>query len=169
MAPAAHELLRAYLEAARLKRDSWAAARHAVDRSGTTHTFRLQRGLLLACGIVAVAFGAACLGLAVAAPLTAWSPDVGGKGDEVWAIGLGLLCLWFGIRLFRVGVQIRGEKLTIRSYLRTRTVGASEIRAITLQPKAISQGGATWISEVSGDGAGQRGNISPAFCVQGRF
>ncbi len=50
VAPAAHGLLQPYLEAARLKRDSLAAARHAVDRSETTHTFRLQRGLLLAGG-----------------------------------------------------------------------------------------------------------------------
>ena len=148
VAPAAHELLQPYLEGARLKRDSLAAARHTVDRSGTTHTFRLQRGLLLAGGIVALAFGVACLGLAVAAPLTAWSPNVGSKGDEILVIGLGFLCLWFGIRLLRVGVQVSGEKLTIRSYLRTRTVDASEIRAITLQPKAISQGGNIWIPQV---------------------
>ncbi len=77
VAPAAHELLQPYLEGARLKRDSLVAARHAVDRSGTTHTFRLQRGLLLACGIVVLAFGVACLGLAVADPLTGWSPNVG--------------------------------------------------------------------------------------------
>jgi hypothetical protein len=148
VAPAAHELLQPYLERARLKRDSLAAARHAVDRSGTTHTFRLQRGLLLGGGIVALAFGVACLGLAVAAPLTAWSPNVGGKGDEVWTIGWGFLCLWFGIRLLRVGVQVRGEKLTIRSYLRTRTVSASDIRAITLQPKTIGQSGNIWIPRV---------------------
>ncbi len=148
VAPAAHGLLQPYLEAARLKRDSLAAARHAVDRSETTHTFRLQRGLLLAGGIVVLAGSAACLGLAVAAPLTAWSPRIGGKGDEVWAVGLGVLCLWFGIRLLRVGVQVSGEKLTIRSYLRTRTVDASEIRAIALQPKVISQGGAVWIPRV---------------------
>jgi hypothetical protein len=47
-----------------------------------------------------------------------------------------------------VGVQVSGEKLTIRSYLRTRTVDASQIRAITLHPKTISQGGATWIPRV---------------------
>lgn len=148
VAPAARELLQPYLESARLKRDSLAAARHAVDRSGTTHTFRLQRGLLLAIAIVVLAFAIACLGLAVADPLSGWSPNVGSKVDEVWVIGGGFLCLLFGIRLLRVGVQISGEKLTIRSYLRTRTVNASEIRAITMQPKTISQGGATWIPRV---------------------
>lgn len=148
VAPATYELLQPYLERAQLKRNSLVAGRHAVDRSGTTHTFRLQRGLLLAGGIVALAFGVTCLGLAVAAPLTAWSPNVGGKGDEVWAIGLGFLCLWFGIRLLRVGVQVSGEKLTIRSYLRTRTVSASEIRAITLQPKAMGESGNIWIPRV---------------------
>jgi hypothetical protein len=149
VAPAARTLLQPYLEAARLKRDSRLAARHTVDRSETTHTFRLQRGLLLPCGIVVLAFAAACLGLALAAPLSGWSPSVGDKGGEVQLVGLAVPLLWFGIRLCRVGVQVTGQKLTIRSYFRTRPVNASDIRAITLQPKEISQGGgATWIPRV---------------------
>jgi len=116
-----------------------------------TRIFRLQRGLLVSCGIVVLAFGAASLGLAVAGPLTGWSsPVVGvrGAGDEVKVVGLGLACLWLGIRLLRAGVQIRGGKLTVRGYFRTRAVNASEIRAITLQPKQISQGGPVWIPRV---------------------
>jgi hypothetical protein len=148
VASAAQQLLRPYLDAARRKRDALAAAQHAVDRSETTHTFRVQRGLFLASGIAAVAFGIACLALAVAAPLSGWSPSVGNKGDAVLLVGMDVPCLWLGIRLLRVGVQVSGEKLTIRSYLRTRTVDASQIRAITLHPKAISQGGASWIPRV---------------------
>jgi hypothetical protein len=148
VAPAAHELLRPYLDAARLKRDARAAARHAVDRSESTHTFRLQRGLLLASGIAVMVGSAACLGLAVAAPLSGWSSRIGSKGDEVWAVALGLLCLWFGVRLLRVGVLVTGEKLTIRSYLRTHTVDNSQIRAITLQPKVLGQGVPVWIPRV---------------------
>lgn len=148
VAPAARTLLRPYLEAARLERDSLLAARHTVNRSETTHTIRLQRGLLLLSGIVVLAGAAACFGVALAAPLSGWSPSVGSKGGEVELVGLGVLTLWFGIRLCRVGVQVTGQKLTIRNYFRTRTVNASDIRAITLQPKEISQGGAVWIPRV---------------------
>jgi Septum formation len=148
VAPAARTLLRPYLEVARLERDSLLAARHTVDRGGTTHTIRLQRGLLLFFGIVVLAAAAAGFGVALAAPLSGWSPSVGSKGGEVELVGLGVLAIWFGIRLCRVGVQVTGQKLTIRNYVRTRTVNASDIRAITLQPKEISQGGAVWIPRV---------------------
>jgi hypothetical protein len=47
-----------------------------------------------------------------------------------------------------VAVQISDEKLAIRSYLRTRTVNANEIRAITLQSKAMGQAGNHWIPRV---------------------
>ena len=137
-APAAAELLQPRLKAAELNRDASLASRHAVDPSGTTHTFRFHRGLHLTGGILALAIGAACLALAVAFPLSGWSPDIGSKGDEIWIIGSALLCIWFGIRLFRVGVKVSGEKLTIRSYLRSHTVSAGEISAITLQSKPMN-------------------------------
>jgi hypothetical protein len=92
--------------------------------------------------------GAACLALAVAAPLSGWSPNIGGRGDEIWIIGLALLCLWFGIRLFRVGVKVSSEKLIIRSYLRSRIVSAGEISAIALQSKPMGEDGNHWIPRV---------------------
>lgn len=148
VAPAAAELLQPRLAAAERKRDASLGRRHAVNRSGTTHTFRFHRGLHLIVGILALAMGAASLALAIAAPLTAWSPNVGGKGDEIWAIGLGLVCVWFGTRQFRVGVQVRSQKLTIRNDLRSRTVEASDISAITLRSKSMGQAGEHWIPRV---------------------
>src|SRR5262249_10930535 len=75
-------------------RETGLAWGHTVDRSGTIHTFRFQRSLLLPGAIMALASAAACFALAVAGPLSGWSPDVGmSKGDEIWAIGVCLLCL----------------------------------------------------------------------------
>jgi hypothetical protein len=46
------------------------------------------------------------------------------------------------------GVQISAEKITIRGYFHTRTVNASEIRAITLRPKDNGEGQLRWIPQV---------------------
>lgn len=122
---------------------------HTVDRSGTIHTFRFQRGALLIGAIMALAFAAAFFALAVAGPLSGWSPDVGvSKGDEIWMIGAGILCSWLTIRLLRVAVQISAGKMTIRSYFFTRTVNVGEIRAITLRSKSMGQAGNHWIPRV---------------------
>jgi hypothetical protein len=87
---------------------------------------------------MALAFAAVSFALAVAGPLSGWSPDLGmSKGDEIWAIGVGLLCSWFGIRVLRIAVQINAGKMAIRGYFRTRTINVGEIRAITLQPRSI--------------------------------
>jgi hypothetical protein len=49
---------------------------------------------------------------------------------------MGLLGIWLGIRLLRLGVlQISTGKMTVRGYLHTRTVEVSEIRAFTLQTR----------------------------------
>jgi hypothetical protein len=130
-------------------RETGLAWGHRVDRSGTIHTFRFQRGLLIFGAVMVLAFAAAFFALAVAGPLSGWSPDVGmSKGNEIWAIGAGLLCLWLGIRLLRVAVEISAGKMTIRSYFRTRTVNVGEIRAISLQSKSMSGGGSQWIPRV---------------------
>jgi hypothetical protein len=55
---------------------------------------------------------------------------------------------WLGIRQFRVGVQIRGGKLTIRGGLGTRTVNVSEIRAITLQSEDNLRVRHSWVPRV---------------------
>jgi len=144
--PAAGEL-----EAARLaweqewapKRDSGPAIRHAVDRSGTTHTFRYRRGfhLLLGTPVVVLAVGwLAGLTAALADPSSSWARGDGGvsRWDSIWASAVGLLGIWLGIRLLGVGVlQVRAGKMRVRGYFRTRAVEASEIRAITLLPKDV--------------------------------
>jgi hypothetical protein len=129
-------------------RETGLAWGHTVDRSGTIHTFRFQRGSLLVGAIMALACAAACFAVAVAAPLSGWSPNVGDKGGEIQLIGLFLVGLWFGIRLLRVAVEIGAGKMTIRSYFRTRTVNVGEIRAITLQSKSMGQAGNHWIPRV---------------------
>jgi hypothetical protein len=51
------------------------------------------------------------------------------------ACGVGFAFAWFGIGHFRCGVQVSGQKLTIRNYLRNYAVDAADISAITLPPK----------------------------------
>jgi hypothetical protein len=142
VASAASDLLRPYLEAARLERDSSLALRHTVDRSGTTHTFCFHRGRHLIAGIVCVVFGAAFLAMEVA------DPRGRGAWRDVVLVIFGLALVWMGIRQFRVGVQISGAKLTIRNDYRTRTVVASEIRAITLEPYAFGEVAKCWVPRV---------------------
>jgi hypothetical protein len=131
VAPAASRLLRFYLARARR-----AVPRHTVDRSGTIHTFRSMRAFHLVVGIACVVLGAGLLvstAAAVAYPHSSWGQGISTWG-AIWSTALSLLFIWVGIRMTRVEVQISAKKITIRGYLHTRTVKASEIRAITLQP-----------------------------------
>src|SRR5512135_2368927 len=99
----------------------------------TTHSFHSKRCFHLFWGIVVVVLG---VGLfigevaALADPSSKWAQG-GSPWDASWSILLGLLSTWLGIRLLRLGVQISSGKMTIRGYLVTRTVNASDIRAIT--------------------------------------
>jgi hypothetical protein len=95
-----------------------------------------------------MAGGAACLAVAVAAPVSGWSRNVGDRKGEIWLIGMGLLLAWLAIRLLRVEVKVSGGKLTVRSYIRSRVVSAREIRSITLQSKSMGEGGSHWIARV---------------------
>jgi hypothetical protein len=148
VAPAARQLLRPYVEASLVKRDSLVAATRKVRRHGTVQTFHLQRGLLVACGIGLLTFAAVCFGMAVAAPLSGWNPNVSDKPGAVELAATGILLGWFGFRLCRVGVLVRGQQLTIRNYFRTRTVNIGDIRAVTLQAKESGQAGSVWIPRV---------------------
>jgi len=148
-------------------RETGLAWGHTVNRPGTIHTFRYQRGLLLPGAVMALAFAAASFALTVAAPLSGWSPDTGSKGDEFWEIVIIPLLLWLGIRLLRVAVVISAGKMTIRSYFRTHTVNVGEIRAISLQPKHtdvlshwtprvdLTDGRSIWINNFEGGRADQ--------------
>jgi hypothetical protein len=121
------------------------ARRHRVDPSGATHTFRYRRGFHLVLGIVVAVFGVVLLvgqAAALAYPHSSWAQG-NSTGDYIWFAAAGLLLVWVGIRLLRVGVQISSGKMTIRGYFATRTVNASEIRAITVQPRD-EQGGPRW-------------------------
>ncbi len=86
--PAADELLKSHLEAARRKRAAWLARRHSLNRSGTTHTFRRHRGF----GIFAAALGGGFLALGVAGLIPTagrracagrpWAADIGQAGER---------------------------------------------------------------------------------------
>jgi hypothetical protein len=78
------------------------------------------------------------------------------KGSSAWetagtlllGCGVGPVCAWLGTRQFRNGAQVSGHKLTIRNELRTYTVDAADIRAISLQPKCVGEGGTRWVARV---------------------
>jgi hypothetical protein len=63
-------------------------------------------------------------------------------------VAFGFALVWLGIRQLREGVQISGAKLTIRNDYRTRTVVASEVRAITLEPHVFGQVVSCWVPRV---------------------
>jgi hypothetical protein len=151
VAQAARELLAPYLAVARARRDARLRRMHKVSRSGTTHTFYVLRGFHLVTGIVAAVFGVGLVaGQVVAAvyPSSKWAQGDTSAWDLIWGTALGLLFAWLGVRLVRVGVHITAEKMSNRGYFITRTVKASEIRAITLHPKDNGQGKLRWIPQV---------------------
>jgi hypothetical protein len=122
------------------------------DRSGTTRTFYSMRGFHVGFGVVLTAVG---VGMVVLGAVASAHPHIhffqadGGESfpDIFGLIVLGILCAWIAVRMIRVEVRISAEKVTIRSYLRTRTVDASEIRAVSLQPAAGSSG-PRWLPRV---------------------
>jgi hypothetical protein len=147
LAPVGGELLQPGPESARLERDWPPTVRHAATATGTSHTFCFHRGAHRAFGTLIAVFGVVWLAEAAATPITAG--HLGGSWrDEIVVTGFGLLLVWLGIRAFRVGVHISGEKLTIRDEFRTRKVSAGEIRAITLQSKTMSAAGSHWVPRV---------------------
>jgi hypothetical protein len=143
--PAAGELLQSHLEAARRKRAAWLARRHSVNRSGTTHTFRLHGRI----AILSAAFGTGFLTLGVAGLFGPGHPT----GWELLALLGGCLAggafsVWMGVRSFRMGVQISGGNLTVRNWFSSYTVSGGEIGAITLRPKAGGREGSRWVPRV---------------------
>jgi hypothetical protein len=92
---------------------------------------------LVILGISCAAFGAAFLSGAVAFPIIAWSQT--DAWTEILSVIGAVLFLWMAIRSFRVGVQVSGQKLTIRNEFRTYVIPASSIRAITLKPHSRGQ------------------------------
>lgn len=132
-------------------RETGLAWGHTVDRSGTIHTFLFERGELIILGITILAFAAAFFGLAIAGPLSGWSPDIDiSKGDEIWTTAGGLLCSWLAVRVLRRAVRVKAGRVTIRGYLFTRTINAGDIRAITLQMtrRSVSEESPHWIPRI---------------------
>jgi hypothetical protein len=118
---------------------------------GTTHTFHLRPGFHGFVGVLGLAIAAFFLVFPIVGLFTpGFYNDF--HAVDVWGIlGAGALVLgfaWMGIRQFRNGAQVSGHTLTIRNELRTYTVDASDIRAITLQPKSSGEGGPRWVARV---------------------
>ena len=120
--PAAGEL-----EAARLaweheysaRHDSGPAIRHAVDRSGTTRTFRYRRVFHMVLGIPVVVIGVGVLvgdAAGLAYPLSSWARGDGGVStwDSIWMAAVGLLVTWLGIRPESVAAAPAAEAVQIR-------------------------------------------------------
>jgi len=104
---------------------------------GTTRTFRFHPVRQTVLGISFAVYGAAFVA----------SAAVFASGLRAWAFGaivLGLFFAWGAICRFRMGAQVSGRTLTIRNELRSYVVDAGDIRAITLQPKQISEIAAHW-------------------------
>jgi hypothetical protein len=118
---------------------------------GTTHTFHLRPGLHGFTGVLCLAIAAFFLVFPIVGLFVPGFYKDFHAGD-VWGIlGAGALvlgCVWIGIRQFRNGAQVSGHKLTIRNELRTYTVDASDIRAVTLQPKSVGESGTRWVARV---------------------
>jgi len=122
------------------------------NRQDTTRTFYSMRCFHVVTGVVGAVAGVGLIVLASAAlahPHIHFFQANGGisNSGNIGFIFLGVLLAWLGVRMTSVGVQISAEKVTIRGYLRTRTVGASEILAVSLQP-AAGQSGPRWLPRV---------------------
>lgn len=118
--------------------------------SGTTRTFHLRPVFHGFVGLLCIAIAAFGLW-----PIVGLFTPGFYKGASAWETA-GLLLVgvlvalagtWAAARQFRIGAQVSGHKLTIRNELRTHTVDAADIRAITLQPKA-GEGGSYWVARV---------------------
>lgn len=68
-------------------------------------------------------------------------------GTLLLGVLVALVCAWAGIRQFRNGARVNGGRLTIRNELRTYTVDAADIDAISLQPKS-NPNGDHWVARV---------------------
>jgi hypothetical protein len=113
-----------------------------------TRTFRLRTVKHVLVGGLALAMSAFGFGLAISYPFAPGSSTAGETAETLLiGVSLGLVFAWMGIRQFRNGVQVSGQKLTIRNEFRTSTVAAADIRAINLQPMD-SPNGPYWVPRV---------------------
>jgi hypothetical protein len=111
----------------------------------TFHLRTVKHGLV---GGLGVAMGAFILGIAIYYPFAPGSSSAGETaGTLLIGVFTGSVLAWMGIRQFRNGVQVSGQKLTIRNEFRTTTVDAADIGAINIQPKD-SPNGPDWVPRV---------------------
>jgi hypothetical protein len=131
---------------------SWQAGGAVVmDKatSGTTHIFRAHRRKQVTLGVIGVAIGIASLAVGIDAAINPAAADQTSRSGPIVAAVVGPCFIWLGICAFRMGVQVRGGKLIISNEWWTRTVRAGDIRAVTLEPKAVNEAGAThWVARV---------------------
>jgi hypothetical protein len=90
-----------------------------------TPTFHSPSRARLIGAMLIVAVAVACLAVAVV------SPPPGTAFRIIWALAWLSFAL-FGIRLARLATQVRGDRLVIRGFFRTRKFHASQISRIAL-------------------------------------
>jgi hypothetical protein len=119
------------------------------DPPGRTRTFHVRTVKHILVGGLGVVMGALAFAAAIYYPFFAPGSSSAGQTAEMLllAVSVGLVLGWMGIRQFRDGVQVSGQKLTIRNEFRTSTVDAADIRAINLQPMD-SPNGRYWVPRV---------------------
>jgi len=127
---------------AKLRQEAIWAKVHKVDQTGTIHKFCFHPHRQVIIGVMIAAFGAAILAAAVALGLFDFSQT--GLWWEICFVAMGLFCVWAAICRFRMGVRVSGQKLIIRNEVWTHIIDASDVRAITLKPKNISEVRTHW-------------------------
>ena len=107
-----------------------------------TRTFQIHpRGRQIA-GVLSVA-------IAVVLAVVVWVDHANGISFRViWDLVWILIAL-SAIRVARLAVQVRGDQLIIRGYLRTRTFDTSQVRGITLVREHSRQSGSVWVPYVN--------------------
>jgi hypothetical protein len=159
-----------------VKADGSGRHRRPVMAERTTHSFHSKRGFHLFWGIVVVILGVGLVIGEVAAladPSSKWAQG-SSPWEASWAIPLGLLGVWLGIRLLRIRLEISSGQMTIRGYLVTRTVNVSDIRAISLQPNEniwkprveLAEGRGFWIQSFDCGPASKPPKPRPAATVE---
>jgi hypothetical protein len=122
--------------------------RHTVDRSGTTHTYRLFNGWQITGGVLCMTIVAFSAVFPISGLFTPgfYKGYSAGKTAGLVLLGcvIGLAVAWLGSRQFRIRAQVSGHKLMIRNTYRTYAIDASSIRAITVKEHSSGEGTAHW-------------------------
>jgi hypothetical protein len=91
-----------------------------------------------------LAFVAVCIGVGLFVTPFAHNPPSGAPVLAVVGVAVLLGGGWLGLRLFKLGLEVRGESLIIRNFKTTTRVPIVEIRSIALRQRR-GYGGDEWV------------------------